>query len=57
MYILDFCSFFLMSTNWALPLVAQTVKNLSAMWETWVGFLGWEDSLEKETETHSSILV
>ena len=28
-------------------LVAQIVKNLPAMWETWVQSLGWEDSLEK----------
>ena len=37
--------------------MAQMVKNLSAMQETWVQFLGWEDSLEKEMETHSSILA
>ena len=28
-------------------LVAQLVKNLPAMWETWVQYLGWEDPLEK----------
>ena len=33
------------------------VKNLPAMWETWVQSLGWEDSLEKEMATHSSILA
>ena len=33
------------------------VKNLSAMQETWVQFLGWEDPLEEEMATHSSILV
>ena len=33
------------------------VKNLPAMWETWVQFLGWEDSLEKNMATHSSILA
>ena len=38
-------------------LVAQTVKRLPAMWETWVQFLGWEDPLEKEMATHSSTLV
>ena len=38
-------------------LVAQTVKNLLAMQETWVRFLGWEDPLEKEMATHSSILA
>ena len=38
-------------------LVAQMVKNPPAMWETWVGSLGWEDPLEKETTTPSSILA
>ena len=33
------------------------VKNLSAMQETWVRSLGWEDPLEKEMATHSSILA
>ena len=37
--------------------VAQLVKNLFAMQETWVWFLGWEDPLEKEMETCSSILA
>ena len=37
------------------PLVAQTVKSLPAMRETWVQYLGREDPLEKETATHSSI--
>ena len=37
--------------------VAQTVKHLSAMQETWVRSLGWEDPLEKGMATHSSILV
>ena len=32
--------------SWA-PLVAQLVKNLPAMWETWVQSLGWEDPLQK----------
>ena len=36
-------------------LVAQTVKRLPAMRETWVRSLGQEDPLEKETATHSSI--
>ena len=36
-------------------LVAQLVKNLPAMQETWVRFLSQEDPLEKEMETHSSI--
>ena len=37
--------------------MAQTVKNLPAMWETWVQSLGWEDPLEKQMATHSSILA
>ena len=41
---------------WA-SLVAELVKNLSKMWETWVQSLDWEDPLEKETATHSSILA
>ena len=36
-------------------LVAQTVKHLLTMWETWVRSLGQEDPLEKEMATHSSI--
>ena len=38
-------------------LVAQMVKNLPAIQETWVQPLGWEDPLEKGTATHSSILA
>ena len=38
-------------------MVAQTVKNLPAMWETWIQSLGWEDPLEKEKATHFSILA
>ena len=38
-------------------LVAQIVKNLSAMRETWVQSLGWKDPLEKEMATHPSILA
>ena len=37
--------------------MAQTVKCLSAMWETWVQSPGQEDPLEKGMETHSSILA
>ena len=37
-------------------LVAQLVKNLPVMWETWVQSLGWEDPLEKGKATHCSIL-
>ena len=42
--------------SWA-SLVAQLVKNLPAVWETWVQSLAWEDPLEKGMATHSSILV
>ena len=38
-------------------LMAQTVKNLPAMWETWVQSLGWEDPLEESMATHSSIFA
>ena len=41
--------------SWA-SLVAQLVKNLLAIRETWVQFLVWVDPLEKGTTTHSSIL-
>ena len=37
--------------------VAQTVKNLPEMQETWVRSLGWGDPLEKEMAAHSSILA
>ena len=37
--------------------VAQRLKHLPAMQETWVQSLGWEDLLEKEMATHSSILA
>ena len=40
-----------------LPLVAQRVKRLPTMWDTWVQSLGWEDPLEKEMATHSSALA
>ena len=38
-------------------LVAQTVKNLPAMQETRVGSMGWEDPLENEMVTHTSIIA
>ena len=37
--------------------MAQTEKRLPTMQETWIRFLGWEDPLEKEMATHSSILA
>ena len=42
--------------SWA-SLMARLVKNLPAMRETWVQSLGWEDSLEEDMSTHSSILA
>ena len=48
--------FFTLSCNWA-SLVAQTVKRLPALRETWVQFLGWEDPLVKEMAIHSSTLA
>jgi len=42
--------------SWAL-LVAQIVKNLPAMWESWVRSLGWEDPLDEGIATHSGILT
>ena len=42
--------------SWA-SLVAQSVKNLSVMQETWVQSLGWEDPLGEAMATHSSILA
>ena len=42
--------------SWA-SLVTQLVKNLSAMWETWVRSLGLEDPLDKGKATPSSILA
>ena len=38
-------------------LVARTIKNLPAMWKSWVRSLGWEDPLQKGTATHTSVLV
>ena len=38
-------------------LVAQMVKNLHAMQDTWVQSLGWEDPLEEGMATHSSVLA
>ena len=44
-----------MRIKWSL--VAQTVKNLHAMQETWVQSLGQEDPLEERMATHSSVLA
>ena len=47
----------MLNTIGGTSLIAQSIKNLTAMQETWVQFLGWEDTLEKEMATHSSILA
>ena len=49
-------SIYIYDIHWAST-VAQTVKNLSAMWETWVRSLGQEDPLEEGMATHSSVLA
>ena len=51
------CSDILLQNFWGTSLVAQTVKCLPAMLETWVQSLGQEDPLEKEMATHSSTLA
>ena len=49
---------YLINSTWFLnSLVAQIVKNLPAVKETWAWFLGWEDPLGKGMATHSSILA
>ena len=45
------------STNTTASLIAQSVKNLPAIWETQVQSMGWEDPLEKEMATYSYILA
>ena len=47
---------YLLQYSWASP-VAQLVKNLPVMRETWVRSLGWEEPLEKGKATHSSTLA
>ena len=56
-FCLNVCMF-ISSINISLVFpVAQLLKNLPSMKETWVRSLGWEDPLEKEMATHSSILA
>ena len=50
-------SFVLLAASVRASLVAQTVKHLPTLWETWVQSLGQEDLLKKEMATHSSILA
>ena len=52
-----FFFFFELKKKFLSFLVAQLVKNLPAMWETWVRSLGWEDPLEKGKAVHSIILA
>ena len=51
------CVYLSVYTYIGASLVAQSVKNLPAVQETQVRSLGWEDPLEKEMATHSSILA
>ena len=55
--ILQLCKNCLSVSYFETSLVAQLVRNLPAMQETRVQSLGWEDPLEKEMATHSSILA
>ena len=56
-YHFEVIKYFISKSITMLSLVAQMVKNLPAMQETWVRSLGREDPLEKEMATHSSILT
>ena len=57
-FVCDFkCTIFVKSIINLASLVAQTAQNPPAMWETLVLSLGWEDLLEEEMTTHSSILA
>ena len=47
----------IMINIYTLPLIAQSVKRLPEMQETWLQFLGWKDPLEKGMATHSIILA
>ena len=52
-----FCGFFFCVCVCVASLVAQIVKNLPTMQETWVQSWGWKDPLEKGMATHCSILA
>ena len=56
-WLLVYKSFYLLSEPPGTSLVAQMVKNLPSMQETWARFLGQKDPLEKEISTHFSILA
>ena len=51
------CSICIIQPMIRSSLVAQLVKNLPAIWDTWVQSLGWEDPLEKGKSTHSSVMT
>ena len=53
----DLAAKLLLTTDTRDSLLAQSVKNLPAMQETWVQFLGQEETLKKEMATHSSVLA
>ena len=55
-FLVPYSPFWFCQHSTRASLVAQMVKNLPAMQETWVQSLGWEDPLGKEMATHSSIL-
>ena len=54
-YLISQCILHSLFVLWA-SFMAQLIKNLPVMWETWIWSLGWEDPLEKGTATHSSSL-
>ena len=47
----------MMILSFEFKLVAQTIKNPSAVWETWFRSLGWEYLLKKDMVTHSTFLA
>ena len=55
LHLSDICN--LSVSKCGASLVAQTAKNLPAMWEPWVQSLGWEDPLEKGAANHFSTLA
>ena len=57
MRIVLYTAFFVFLYLLVASLVTQLLKNLSAMWKTWVQSLGWKDPLEKGKAIHSSILA
>ena len=57
LYTLNFIKLYVNYSPIRASLVSQTVKNLPAVWETWIEFLGREDPLEENMATHFSILA